>query len=152
MELWQAWSDSPANSVVTCDSSASFPVDSSRYSFRYAEAKSIIFRFCILQGRRGFLRLRGTVNTSLPASNGGIMYHYYWAGMEAYWWLFWIIMIIVWIGFLFFMTPVRRSRWVEYSRLQTPLQILQRRYAAGEITHEEYEERKARLQRDANLK
>ena len=80
------------------------------------------------------------------------MYHYYWGGMLAYWWLFWIVMIIVWIAFFAFMRPVRRSRWMTYTQTQTPLQLLQRRYAAGEITHEEYEERRTRLLRDANLR
>jgi hypothetical protein len=32
------------------------------------------------------------------------------------------------------------------------LQLLKRRYAAGEITSEEYEERRAKLLRDANVK
>jgi len=36
--------------------------------------------------------------------------------------------------------------------LQTPLQVLQARYAAGEVTSEEYEERRAKLLRDANTK
>jgi putative membrane protein len=35
--------------------------------------------------------------------------------------------------------------------MQTPLQILQRRYAAGEITSEEYEERRAKLLRDVRI-
>jgi putative membrane protein len=36
--------------------------------------------------------------------------------------------------------------------MQSPLQILKRRYAAGEITSEEYEERRAKLVRDENVK
>jgi putative membrane protein len=36
--------------------------------------------------------------------------------------------------------------------MQSPLQILQRRYAAGEITSEEYEERRTKLLRDVNQK
>jgi putative membrane protein len=32
---------------------------------------------------------------------------------------------------------------------ETPLAILQRRYAAGEISSDEHEERKAKLERDA---
>jgi putative membrane protein len=36
--------------------------------------------------------------------------------------------------------------------MQTPLQILKRRYAAGEIASEEYEERRARLLQDATIK
>lgn len=77
--------------------------------------------------------------------------YYGWWGMGVYWWCFWIIIIICWICFFAFLTPVRRSKWVTYSKLETPLQVLQRRYAAGEITHEEYEERRTRLLRDANL-
>ncbi len=61
-------------------------------------------------------------------------------GMHVLWWLFWIVLIVV---AFFFFTPVPRSRPRE-----TPLELLQKRYAAGEISSEEYEERKARLERD----
>ena len=61
-------------------------------------------------------------------------------GMHLFWWLFWIVAIVL----LFTpITPVSVSR-----RRETPLEILQRRYAAGEITTEAYEERKAKLERD----
>lgn len=73
---------------------------------------------------------------------------YYW-GMHAYWWIFWII---IWFLFLGFMVPVRRNRWRTYQQTETPMQLLQRRYAAGEITNEEYEERKAKLLRDVNMR
>jgi putative membrane protein len=64
-------------------------------------------------------------------------------GMHAFWWAFWLLGLI----FLFsFATPVRRTTWRE---LNTPLSLLQRRYAAGEITTAEYEERKAVLERDS---
>ncbi|MCB2426233.1 SHOCT domain-containing protein [Methylophaga sp. TMB456] len=43
-------------------------------------------------------------------------------------------------------TPVPPRRWRE-----TPLEILQRRYVAGEIASAEYEERKAKLECDAKL-
>jgi putative membrane protein len=76
------------------------------------------------------------------------MYHYYWAGMHAYWWFFWLIL---WICFFSVMMPVRRSNWASYRNMQAPLQLLQRRYAAGEITSEEYEERRAKLLRDARM-
>ena len=63
----------------------------------------------------------------------------YW-GMHFFWWLFWIAaMVLVFSPF----TPVSPGR-----RRQTPLEILQRRYAAGEISMQEYEERKATLERD----
>jgi putative membrane protein len=74
------------------------------------------------------------------------MYHFYWFGMHAYWWMFWVIL---WMLFFSFMIPVRRSNWTTYRDLQTPLQLLQRRYAAGEVTSAEYEERRGKLLRDA---
>jgi len=74
------------------------------------------------------------------------MYHFYWFGMHAYWWIFWVIL---WMLFFSFMMPVRRSNWASYRDLQTPLQLLQRRYAAGEITSAEYEEHRVKLLRYA---
>ncbi len=62
-------------------------------------------------------------------------------GMHVFWWLFWIILILALFG-LFEPVPRGKGR-------QTPLQILQRRYAAGEISTQEYEERKQRIERDA---
>lgn len=58
-------------------------------------------------------------------------------GMHIFWWLFWVAVIVV----LFLpITPVSRGR-----RRETPLEVLQHRYAAGEISTEEYEERKTKL-------
>lgn len=71
---------------------------------------------------------------------------YNFMGMYSYWWVFWLIL---WICFFSFMMPVRRTT---YRQMQSPLQLLQRRYAAGEITSEEYEERRAKLLRDAPKK
>jgi len=64
-------------------------------------------------------------------------------GMHVFWWLFWIVVIVV---LAFSIAPVPRGR-----RSETPLGLLQRRYAAGEISTEEYEERKAKLEHDAKL-
>lgn len=61
-------------------------------------------------------------------------------GMHLFWWLFWIVLFV---GFFSLATPVPRRRVRE-----TPLGVLQRRYAAGEISTEEYEERKTRLIKD----
>jgi putative membrane protein len=71
---------------------------------------------------------------------------YNFMGMYSYWWIFWVLL---WICFFSFMMPVRRTT---YRQMQSPLQLLQRRYAAGEITSEEYEERRAKLLRDAPTK
>jgi putative membrane protein len=67
------------------------------------------------------------------------MYYDGWSfwGMHVFWWLFWIVVIVLLFSPL---TPVSRSR-----RRETPIEVLQRRYAAGEISTEEYEERKAKL-------
>ena len=63
-------------------------------------------------------------------------------GMHVFWWLFWIVLIV---GFFVLIEPVPRSRPRE-----TPLELLQRRYAAGKISSVEYEERKAKLDRDTH--
>jgi len=69
---------------------------------------------------------------------------YYW-GMHTYWWLWWLF---IWLMFFSFFIPVRRN---VYRQIQSPLQLLRARYAAGEITSEEYEERLTKLLRDAKL-
>ena len=70
------------------------------------------------------------------------MYAWSFWGMNLLWWLFWIALMVV---FFSLATPVPRRRVRLYDH---PLSILRRRYAAGEITTEEYEERRARLVRD----
>jgi putative membrane protein len=62
-------------------------------------------------------------------------------GMHVLWWLFWVPLTIVLVTLL-----LTTSRGVH--RQQTPLEILQRRYAAGEISTEEYLERKKQLEPD----
>jgi putative membrane protein len=47
------------------------------------------------------------------------------------------------------MMPMSRST---YRELQSPLQLLKRRYAGGEITSEEYEERRGKLLRDEGVR
>lgn len=63
-------------------------------------------------------------------------------GMHALWWLFWVVLLGallwgLWPG------PGRREAGGE-----SPYEILQRRYARGEISKEEYEERKRTLGHD----
>ena len=64
-------------------------------------------------------------------------------GMHLLWWLFWILLII---GFVSLFTPMPKR---EAKQRATPLDLLQRRYVAGEISTEEYEQRRAVLARDA---
>ena len=68
---------------------------------------------------------------------------HYMIGMHWFWWLFWIALIAAaWWAFS------RRPPASPNTTATTPLDRLQRRYADGEITTEEYEERKAVLLRD----
>jgi putative membrane protein len=64
-------------------------------------------------------------------------YHFW--GMHLIWWFVWI-MLLFWI----FATPYRIPG--ERRPLDGPLDILQKRYAAGEITTEEFQERKKNLE------
>lgn len=69
------------------------------------------------------------------------MYNYWW-GMSFIWWMFWIATIAI---FFSVATPVRRTN---ARSTDDPLSILRRRYAAGQLTTAEYEERKALLEND----
>ena len=61
-------------------------------------------------------------------------------GMHFFWWRFWVAAVMLLFSPKTQVSPGRRR--------ETPLQVLQRRYAAGEVTTVEYEERKATLERD----
>ncbi len=76
------------------------------------------------------------------AEKGANAAMYYWWGMSFIWWIFWIALIGI---FFSLATPVRRGNARAYD---DPLSILRHRYAAGEITTEEYEDRKLRLKQD----
>ena len=60
-------------------------------------------------------------------------------GMHMLWWLFWLILLFVLFGWF---APVPKKR-------MSPLDILQKRFAAGEPTTEGYEEKKKILESDA---
>ena len=62
-------------------------------------------------------------------------------GMHFLWWIFWILIVVVLGAMLVRRRPGQSSGQAQ----STPLEILKRRYAAGEISTEEFEERKARL-------
>jgi len=66
--------------------------------------------------------------------------HFFW-GMHWIWWLLWIFLLL-WI----FATPYNIPG--ERRKKETPLDILKRRFANGEITKEEYEEKKNILNKD----
>ncbi len=73
-----------------------------------------------------------------------MLYNNYYGGMHFFWWIFWIMML-VWI----FMTPysIPGQRWRRYS----PLDMLRRRYDAGHLTRQEYDERKDILEADGAI-
>ena len=86
-----------------------------------------------------------TAEIDNPCEEEETMYWYQWQffGMHFFWWMFWVLLIVSFFSLAF---PVPRSRMRLYR--DDPLGILQRRYAAGEITTAEYEERKAHIEQD----
>lgn len=67
-------------------------------------------------------------------------------GMHWAMWLFWILLIALVIWGLYRLFTSRRTGPPRDAALgERPMEVLQRRYAAGEITAEEYEERKRKL-------
>ncbi len=68
-------------------------------------------------------------------------YDHMW-GMHWGWWIFWIVLILglVWLVRGRLAPPATREP------RESALDVLQRRYANGDLTTEEYEERKARLE------
>ncbi len=72
---------------------------------------------------------------------------YFMGGMHALWWLFWLALIGVIIVYGWGRPSERRRQPRE-----TPHEALRRRLARGEITPDQYEERKALLDRDSGGK
>lgn len=70
---------------------------------------------------------------------------YYYGGMHLVWWIVWIFLLF-WIFALPYNIPGQRMR------KDSPLDILQRRFAIGEITNEEYQEKKKILENDVAKK
>ncbi|ADR22070.1 hypothetical protein MATR_02960 [Marivirga tractuosa] len=64
---------------------------------------------------------------------------HYW-GMHIIWWVIWVIFII-WIFATPWDIPGQRTK------KETPLDLLKKRYAKGEISKEEYEDIKKTLQK-----
>ncbi len=62
-------------------------------------------------------------------------------GMDLIWWFLWIILLL-WIFAIPYDIPGQRKK------KDSPFDILQKRFAAGEITKEEYQERKQILEKD----
>ena len=71
----------------------------------------------------------------------------YMVGMHGFWWLFWLLIIGVW-----FFSGWRRSGRRGDRQREDAHEVLSRRLAGGEITPQQYEERKALLDRDVPRK
>lgn len=63
-------------------------------------------------------------------------------GMHFFWWIFWFL-ILVWVFFIPFGKTPRNPTTQE-----SALDILQKRYARGEITKEEYQEARRTLNQE----
>lgn len=63
-------------------------------------------------------------------------------GMHLLWWVVWLFLLF-WIFVTPYDVPGQRKK------KDSPLHILQKRFASGEITKEEYEERKKILETDS---
>jgi len=68
---------------------------------------------------------------------------YYMVGMHAFWWLFWVLLLVL---VLFGIRP--RSGERRERQRETPIDVLRRRLANGEINAQEYEEILQALNRD----
>jgi putative membrane protein len=66
-------------------------------------------------------------------------YHFW--GMHLVWWFIWLSLLF-WIFAIPYNVPGQRKR------VRTPLDILQTRFASGQITTEEYEDMKRILEKD----
>ncbi|MEP7282773.1 MAG: SHOCT domain-containing protein [Rubrivivax sp.] len=65
---------------------------------------------------------------------------YFMGGMHGLWWIFWVVLIGVLVFYGWGRPGGQRRR-----PLESPLEVLQRRLANGEITPDEYQKRKALL-------
>lgn len=63
---------------------------------------------------------------------------YHWAGMHLLWWL-------LWVGFFLFVFATPYDIPGERRKKDSPLDILKRRFASGELTNEEYLDKKKLL-------
>ncbi len=68
---------------------------------------------------------------------------WFWGHM-GFGWLFWLVILALFIWLL--VQALNRGRMEDrHSQLETPLEILKKRYARGEISREEYEKMKKDL-------
>jgi putative membrane protein len=66
---------------------------------------------------------------------------FHFGGMHFLWWFLWMVLLF-WIFAIPYDVPGQRKK------KDSPLDILQKRFAAGQITKEEYQEHKVLLEKD----
>ena len=66
--------------------------------------------------------------------------NYYW-GMNLVWWCVWVILLF-WIFAIPYDIPGQRKK------RDSPLDILKKRFASGQITNEDYQEKRELLEND----
>jgi putative membrane protein len=71
-----------------------------------------------------------------------MFYTYHFLGMDLIWWMIWPILMGL---FFSFFKPVLKK-----NAKNTPIDILQRRFSNGEISMDEYEQRKRLLEKDVD--
>ena len=69
--------------------------------------------------------------------NSGAMHQMFWGGMGGWMVLWWILLIAVIVGVISFTARQGKGR-----QEKSALDILKERYARGEISHKEFEEKK----------
>jgi putative membrane protein len=70
------------------------------------------------------------------------MWEWHGAGMGGgFMWIFWLLIIFV----IVLLVKASRSNSSSNEQLETPLEILEKRYARGEIDEEEFQSRKKQL-------
>jgi putative membrane protein len=77
-------------------------------------------------------------------------YHEHYGMMGGWWmWIMWIVGFILFVFLVFLLASSFRNggRGTPPTPRETPLDVLKKRYAAGEITREEYEQMRKDLER-----
>jgi putative membrane protein len=70
-----------------------------------------------------------------------MFYNNYYGGMHFFWWIIWLIMLF-WIFAVPYDIPFQKRK------RDSPLDILQKRLASGQITNKEYDEKRIILEKE----
>ncbi|MGA8264231.1 MAG: SHOCT domain-containing protein [Ignavibacteriaceae bacterium] len=73
------------------------------------------------------------------------MYHNMFSGGMWFGWIFWIILVVVIVGLVVAMLNRSKSKIQYYPENDSPMDILKKRLAKGEINKEEYEQIKLKF-------